>query len=51
MWWRGGDCVATVGVLSMARGADKNGARSSFSVLLGSAPHLDMEYAIFGWVG
>ncbi|PNW82750.1 hypothetical protein CHLRE_06g292500v5 [Chlamydomonas reinhardtii] len=38
------------GVLSMARGADKNGARSSFSVLLGSAPHLDMEYAIFGKV-
>ncbi|KAG2443126.1 hypothetical protein HYH02_009537 [Chlamydomonas schloesseri] len=38
------------GVLSMARGADKNGARSSFSVLLGSAPHLDMQYAIFGWV-
>ncbi|KAG2443125.1 hypothetical protein HYH02_009537 [Chlamydomonas schloesseri] len=38
------------GVLSMARGADKNGARSSFSVLLGSAPHLDMQYAIFGKV-
>lgn len=34
----------------MARGGDKNGARSSFSVLLGDAPHLDMEYAIFGWV-
>ncbi len=34
----------------MARGADKDGARSSFSVLLGSAPHLDMTYAIFGWV-
>ncbi|KXZ49401.1 hypothetical protein GPECTOR_21g627 [Gonium pectorale] len=38
------------GVLSMARGADKNGARSSFSVLLGNAPHLDMQYAIFGKV-
>ncbi|GIL60336.1 hypothetical protein Vafri_14960 [Volvox africanus] len=36
------------GVLSMARGGNKNGARSSFSVLLGDAPHLNMEYAIFG---
>ncbi|GIL60334.1 hypothetical protein Vafri_14960 [Volvox africanus] len=38
------------GVLSMARGGNKNGARSSFSVLLGDAPHLNMEYAIFGKV-
>lgn len=39
------------GSLSMARWPDKpNGARSSFSFLLGPAPHLDNEYTIFGKV-
>jgi cyclophilin family peptidyl-prolyl cis-trans isomerase len=37
------------GVLSMARyDGDKNSAVSSFSILLGDAPHLDGEYTIFG---
>jgi cyclophilin family peptidyl-prolyl cis-trans isomerase len=35
----------------MARWPDQpNGARSSFSFLLGPAPHLDNEYTIFGKV-
>lgn len=38
------------GILSMARGDDPNSGGSSFSVLLGPAPHLDMTYAIFGEV-
>lgn len=38
------------GVISMARHTDKNSGRSSFSMLLGDAPHLDMEYTIFGKV-
>jgi cyclophilin family peptidyl-prolyl cis-trans isomerase len=32
----------------MARQNDRNSNRSSFSFLLGSAPHLDMNYTIFG---
>ncbi|XP_042984452.1 peptidyl-prolyl cis-trans isomerase CYP23 isoform X2 [Carya illinoinensis] len=36
------------GVLSMGRFADPNSAASSFSMLLGDAPHLDGQYAIFG---
>ncbi len=37
------------GVLSMAReDQDPNSAESSFSVLLGDAPHLDGKYTIFG---
>ncbi|XP_042488551.1 peptidyl-prolyl cis-trans isomerase CYP23 [Macadamia integrifolia] len=36
------------GVLSMGRYADPNSASSSFSILLGNAPHLDGQYAIFG---
>jgi cyclophilin family peptidyl-prolyl cis-trans isomerase len=32
----------------MARGSDPNSGGSSFSILLGSAPHLDMQYTIFG---
>ncbi|XP_041015410.1 peptidyl-prolyl cis-trans isomerase CYP23 [Juglans microcarpa x Juglans regia] len=36
------------GVLSMGRYADPNSAASSFSMLLGDAPHLDGQYAIFG---
>lgn len=37
------------GVLSMAReGGDPNSAESSFSILLGPAPHLDRQYTIFG---
>lgn len=34
----------------MARSSDPNSGRSSFSVLLGASPHLDMEYTIFGQV-
>lgn len=36
------------GTLSMARHDDPNSGGSSFSVLLGNAPHLDMKYTIFG---
>jgi len=36
------------GVLSMARFDDPNSAESSFSILLGDAPHLDGQYTIFG---
>ncbi|HMO16682.1 MAG TPA: peptidylprolyl isomerase [Oligoflexia bacterium] len=39
------------GVLSMARlDDDVNSARTSFSILLGSAPHLDGKYTVFGRV-
>ncbi|MFN8555051.1 MAG: peptidylprolyl isomerase [Candidatus Obscuribacterales bacterium] len=37
-------------VLSMAHGDDPNSAVTSFSILLGSAPHLDQKYTIFGHV-
>jgi cyclophilin family peptidyl-prolyl cis-trans isomerase len=37
------------GVLSMARNpSDTNSARTSWSILLGTAPHLDREFTIFG---
>lgn len=36
------------GILSMARWDDPNSAASSFSILLGDAPHLDGQYTIFG---
>lgn len=36
------------GVLSMGRFQDPNSAQSSFSMLLGDAPHLDGQYTIFG---
>ncbi len=36
------------GILSMARSDDPNSGGSSFSVLLGPAPHLDMTYTVFG---
>ncbi|PIA62619.1 hypothetical protein AQUCO_00200552v1 [Aquilegia coerulea] len=36
------------GILSMGRFSDPNSASSSFSILLGDAPHLDGQYAIFG---
>jgi len=39
-----------VGILSMARSDDPNSGGSSFSILLGAAPHLDMQYSIFGEV-
>lgn len=35
------------GVLSMGRLDDPNSGTSSFSMLLGNAPHLDMHYTIF----
>uniref|UniRef100_A0A1D1XVG6 Putative peptidyl-prolyl cis-trans isomerase n=1 Tax=Anthurium amnicola TaxID=1678845 RepID=A0A1D1XVG6_9ARAE len=38
------------GVLSMGRYSDPDSASSSFSILLGDAPHLDSQYAIFGRV-
>lgn len=39
------------GILSMARyDEDVNSAESSFSILLGDAPHLDGQYTIFGEV-
>ncbi|KAM7484346.1 hypothetical protein LguiA_000355 [Lonicera macranthoides] len=38
------------GILSMGRFSDPNSAQSSFSMLLGDAPHLDGQYAIFGKV-
>ncbi|HVR85702.1 MAG TPA: peptidylprolyl isomerase [Planctomycetota bacterium] len=37
-------------VLSMARDSDPNSAISSFSILLGPAPHLDGQYTVFGRV-
>jgi len=39
------------GVLSMARwDADPDSAETSFSILLGPAPHLDGNYTVFGFV-
>ena len=38
------------GTLSMARHSDPNSGKSSFSILLGDAPHLDMQYTVFGKV-
>lgn len=39
------------GILSMGRHDDPNSGGSSFSILLGPAPHLDMQYTIFGCAG
>jgi len=36
------------GVLSMGRGDNPNSGSSSFSILLGDAPHLDEQYTVFG---
>ncbi|KMZ56800.1 putative Peptidyl-prolyl cis-trans isomerase [Zostera marina] len=36
------------GILSMGRHSDPDSGGSSFSILLGNAPHLDGQYAIFG---
>lgn len=38
------------GLLSMARHADPQSGGTSFSIMLNPAPHLDMEYTIFGSV-
>lgn len=38
------------GILSMGRYSDPDSGSSSFSMLLGDAPHLDGQYAIFGKV-
>uniref|UniRef100_A0A0D6R121 Peptidyl-prolyl cis-trans isomerase n=1 Tax=Araucaria cunninghamii TaxID=56994 RepID=A0A0D6R121_ARACU len=38
------------GILSMGRYSDPDSAASSFSILLGDAPHLDGQYAVFGKV-
>ena len=37
------------GILSMGRMEDPDSGGSSFSILLDSAPHLDMRYSIFGY--
>jgi cyclophilin family peptidyl-prolyl cis-trans isomerase len=38
----------TRGILSMGRYDDPDSATSSFSILLGNAPHLDTKYCVFG---
>jgi len=38
------------GILSMGRMADPDSGGSSFSMLLGKAPHLDQQYTVFGRV-
>jgi cyclophilin family peptidyl-prolyl cis-trans isomerase len=38
------------GILSMAREDDVNSAETSFSILLGPAPHLDGKYTVFGQI-
>ncbi|GAX81493.1 hypothetical protein CEUSTIGMA_g8922.t1 [Chlamydomonas eustigma] len=38
------------GIVSMARGSATDSGASSFFIMLGSAPHLDMQYGIFGCV-
>ncbi|XP_054823384.1 peptidyl-prolyl cis-trans isomerase CYP23 isoform X2 [Prosopis cineraria] len=38
------------GILSMGRYSDPDSGGSSFSMLLGDAPHLDGQYAVFGRV-
>ena len=38
------------GVLSLARFDDPNSGASSFSIMLGAAPHLDRQYTVFGEV-
>ncbi|KAI8466460.1 MAG: cyclophilin-like domain-containing protein [Monoraphidium minutum] len=40
----------TAGVLSMGRFDDPDSGTSSFSMLLGAAPHLDNQYTIFGQI-
>lgn len=45
-----GCCLWHAGVVSMGRYDDPNSGKSSFSMLLGAAPHLDMHYTIFGCV-
>lgn len=44
------DVKHVAGVLSMGRYDDPNSGTSSFSILLGNAPHLDMKYTIFAKV-
>src|ERR1700733_11629131 len=38
------------GILSMARTSDPNSADSQFFMMIGTAPHLDGQYTIFGKV-
>jgi len=42
------DLPHRLGTLSMARLEDPDSARSSFSILLAEAPHLDGQYTVFG---
>ena len=37
-----------VGMVSMARGGPPDSGASSFFIMFGDAPHLDMQYGIFG---
>jgi len=39
-----------IGWLTMARDQDPNSATTSFSVMLGEAPHLDGNYTVFGHI-
>jgi len=43
-----GAILHTRGVLSLAHGDDPNSGETSFSILLGNAPHLDGKFTIFG---
>lgn len=38
------------GILSMARTSDPNSADSQFFIMIGTAPHLDNQYTVFGKV-
>ena len=42
--------ITIITIASLARHDDPNSGGSSFSIMLGPAPHLDMNYAIFGEV-
>lgn len=44
------DLAHTRGVISMARTPDPNSASSQFFIMHEDAPHLDGDYAAFGWV-
>ncbi len=43
-------CAAHAGRLSMARGASEDSGSSSIFICYGDAPHLDMQYGIFGQI-
>mmetsp|Transcript_1283 Transcript_1283/g.2061 ORF Transcript_1283/g.2061 Transcript_1283/m.2061 type:complete len:240 (-) Transcript_1283:50-769(-) len=45
-----GGIIHQLGALSLARYEDTSSGSSSFSIVLGRAPHLDMQYTVFGQV-